>query len=169
LNKPSSASWCWPSPPFQIALHQPEIPPNTGNIARLCAATASPLHLIEPLGFAITDKTLKRAGLDYWEHVNITRHASYEDMKAQLSPTPILAFSTKAERLHTEAVYPPGAILMFGCETRGLPAGIREELGDSLYRIPMFEDHVRSINLASSVSIVLYEALRQFQTNRTTV
>lgn len=160
-----TTNWQWPAYPFRIALHQPEIPPNTGNIARLCAATGSPLHLIEPLGFAITDKSLKRAGLDYWEHVSITRHANYDAMKTALPGARILGFSTKATRWHTDAQYRPGDVLLFGSETRGLPADIRDGLGVDLHRIPMHTDHVRSINLASAVAIVLYEALRQVQSS----
>lgn len=152
-------TWAWPSTPFAVALHEPEIPPNTGNIARLCAATGTPLHLIEPLGFAITDKTLKRAGLDYWEHVNLQRHASYAAMLKALPARRILGFSTKATRNHVEVEYQPGDVLLFGRESRGLPDDIRSSLGDNLFRIPMQNPAVRSLNLSTAVAIALYAAI----------
>lgn len=150
------------SPPFQIVLVEPEIPPNTGNIARTCAATGSGLHLVHPLGFEISDRQLKRAGLDYWPHVNVQEHS---DLKSCLQTLPgdVYYFSKKATRLYTEVSYRPGDIFVFGPETRGLPEPLLEEAGAHALRIPMITDHVRSLNLATSVAVVLFEAVRQLQ------
>jgi tRNA (cytidine/uridine-2'-O-)-methyltransferase len=141
-------------------LVEPEIPPNTGNIARTCAATGSGLHLIHPLGFDTSDRQLKRAGLDYWPHVQVQEHACLTDCLAPLAGETYY-FSKKAERLYTEVSYAPGDVFVFGPETRGLPEDLLEEKGAHALRIPMITDHVRSLNLATSVAIVLYEAIRQ--------
>lgn len=148
---------------MQIVLYQPEIPPNTGSIARLCAATRTPLHLIAPLGFKIDDKHLKRAGLDYWEHVDLTLHDSWESFLKKHGLRPMLFFSKKAKQSYTQACYQDGEFLVFGPETRGLPEGLLEANKEKTYVIPMMCEGVRSLNLSNAVSIVLYEALRQLK------
>ncbi len=151
----------WPVPPLNIALVEPEIPPNTGNIARLCAATGSRLHLIEPLGFQLTSAQVRRAGLDYWDSVDLTRHASLDAfLKEQTAPR-CFYFSTRARQSYTEATYRPGDTLIFGSESKGLPDAILDAHEEQTYGIPILTNHVRSLNLANAVSIVLYEALRQ--------
>lgn len=146
---------------LHVALWEPEIPPNTGNIARLCAATGTPLHLIGRLGFRLDDRSLRRAGLDYWPHVDLRRHTTFSDFEAALPGVRIFGFSARAERIYTQVSYQDNDCLLFGAETRGLPAGLLQGLGDRSLRIPMLTDHVRSLNLATAVGIVLYEALRQ--------
>jgi tRNA (cytidine/uridine-2'-O-)-methyltransferase len=148
-----------PSPPFQVVLVEPEIPPNTGNIARTCAATGSGLHLVHPLGFDLSDRQLKRAGLDYWPHVGVQEHQSL-DVCLQSLEGEVYYFSKKATRVYTDASFRPGDVLVFGPETRGLPEPLLEEAGGHALKIPMITDHVRSLNLATSVGIVLYEAIR---------
>jgi tRNA (cytidine/uridine-2'-O-)-methyltransferase len=150
---------------MHVALVEPEIPPNTGSIARLCAATETPLHLIGRLGFTIDDKQLKRAGLDYWPWVDVTQHADWEQFRAAV-PGRRRGFSARATRPYTAIAFAPGDVLVFGCETRGLPPAIKEELGDELYAIPIVSPHVRSLNLATAVAIVVYEARRQLGTER---
>ena len=147
---------------MHIALIEPEIPPNTGSIARLCAATETPLHLVGRLGFTIDDRQLKRAGLDYWPYVPLSRHESWETFRAAL-PGRRLVFSARATDVYTDLRFRDDDVLVFGGETRGLPAAIRDELAPALYRIPITSPHVRSLNLANAVSIVLYEALRQLR------
>ncbi|MBP3650109.1 MAG: tRNA (uridine(34)/cytosine(34)/5-carboxymethylaminomethyluridine(34)-2'-O)-methyltransferase TrmL [Clostridia bacterium] len=144
---------------MHIVLYQPEIPQNTGNIARTCAATGSMLHLIKPLGFSLEDKYLKRAGLDYWR---MMQYRVYEDFQELLNTYPnarMHFLSTKAPRSYTEATYQPDDFLVFGCETRGLPESLLEKVYDRCVRIPMVPD-ARSLNLSNSVAIVLYEALK---------
>ena len=145
---------------MHIVLVEPEIPPNTGSIARLCAATGTPLHLVGRLGFTIDDKHLRRAGLDYWPHVPLARHDDWAAFTAAV-PGRRLAFSARAERVYTDVRFTPDDVLIFGGETRGLPDAIRAELAPDVYRIPITSPHVRSLNLANAVAIVLYEALRQ--------
>lgn len=145
---------------MQIALVEPEIPPNTGSIARLCAATGTPLHLIGRLGFSIDDKHLKRAGLDYWPYVDLHQHADWATFAATV-PGRRIGFSARATRPYTAVAYAPDDVLVFGCETRGLPAAVKDELAADLYAIPIDTPHVRSLNLANAVAIVLYEARRQ--------
>ena len=145
---------------MHVALVEPEIPPNTGSIARLCAATETPLHLIGRLGFSIDDKHLKRAGLDYWPYVDVHQHADWASFAARV-PGRRLAFSARATQPYTAAVFQPDDVLVFGCETRGLPPAIKTELAASLYAIPIPSPHVRSLNLATAVAVVLYEARRQ--------
>jgi tRNA (cytidine/uridine-2'-O-)-methyltransferase len=145
---------------MRIALVEPEIPPNTGSIARLCAATETPLHLIGRLGFTIDDRHLRRAGLDYWPFVDVHRHESWAAFAAAV-PGRRLAFSARAEPLYTDVRFAPDDVLVFGGETRGLPDALKDELAPRVYRIPMTSPHVRSLNLANAVSVVLYEALRQ--------
>jgi tRNA (cytidine/uridine-2'-O-)-methyltransferase len=150
----------WPEPCFHIVLVEPEIPPNTGNIARTCAATGTALHLIEPLGFTIDDKHLKRAGLDYWPHVDITVHPSLEACLNGVDPSRIWWFSKKATKLVYEAEFKPGDWLVFGPETRGLSDDHLRNAGDQLLSLPMRGTAVRSYNLGTSVGIALFEALR---------
>ena len=153
----------WPDPAFQIVLVEPDIPPNTGNIARLCAATGSPLHLVEPLGFRLTNAAMKRAGLDYWSSVDVHRHKNFESFLATSQPSRTWFFSTKGSRTYTDVMYQPGDALIFGSETRGLSEVLLSANSDHVLTIPMLRNHVRSLNLANSVSIVLFESLRQYQ------
>ncbi|MEE9185472.1 MAG: tRNA (uridine(34)/cytosine(34)/5-carboxymethylaminomethyluridine(34)-2'-O)-methyltransferase TrmL [Candidatus Binatia bacterium] len=146
---------------MNIVLYQPEIPPNTGAIARICAATRSPLHLVAPLGFKIDDKHLKRAGLDYWEYVEVLLHDSWQDFLARYGSRRLLFFSKKAKHPYTEARFKEDDYLVFGPETRGLPQELLDAHQERAYVIPMMEKRVRSLNLANAASIVLYEALRQ--------
>ena len=147
--------------PFQIALIEPEIPPNTGNIARLCAATGTPLHLVGPLGFSIEDKHLKRAGLDYWDWVHLHRWESFPELKDAYPGARYWLLSKKAERPYTNVQFQKGDFLVFGKETFGLPEILLRDNPEFAIRIPMVNENVRSLNLSSSVAIVLYEALRQ--------
>ena len=145
---------------LNIVLVNPEIPQNTGNIARTCAATGAVLHLIEPLGFSLADKYLKRAGLDYW---NLMTYKVWPDMESFLAAHPDARMhfaSTKAPRGYHQAEYQDGDFLVFGCETRGLPENLLEKVYDRCVRIPM-RPEARSLNLSNSVAVVLYEALRQ--------
>jgi tRNA (cytidine/uridine-2'-O-)-methyltransferase len=151
----------WPDPPFNLVLVEPEIPQNTGNIARLCAATGTVLHLIEPLGFRLTDREVKRAGLDYWNSVDVRRFPTIGNFMEKSSERRNFFFSTSGTKSYTEAVYRPGDALVFGSESRGLPPELLEAHPDDVYNIPMQLEHVRSLNLANAASIVLYEALRQ--------
>ena len=149
---------------MHVVLYEPEIPPNTGSIARLCAATLSPLHLIEPLGFQIDDKHLKRAGLDYWEFVDLSVHASWQDFLTESGAGNLLYFSKRGIQSYTSARYQMNHYLVFGPETRGLPQEWLDANQKRLYRIPMMGHGVRSLNLSNAVSIVLYEGLRQLGT-----
>jgi tRNA (cytidine/uridine-2'-O-)-methyltransferase len=145
---------------MHIVLYQPEIPQNTGNIARLCAASQCELHLIEPFGFIWDDQRLKRAGLDYWELVNIKRHLNFAAYCAQYSHRRLFYATTKGGVNYADITYEPHDSLVFGPETRGLPPEILSLNPDHNIRIPMFAE-ARSLNLANSVAIILYEALRQ--------
>lgn len=145
---------------MHIILHQPEIPANTGNIGRTCAATGSSLHLIEPLGFRITEKDLKRAGMDYWDKLDVTRYMNYEEFILRHPNAKIWMATTKAKRIYTEVDFSPDDYLMFGKESAGIPEEILVENEENCIRIPMGPD-IRSLNLSNSVAIVLYEALRQ--------
>ncbi|MEZ5307391.1 MAG: tRNA (cytidine(34)-2'-O)-methyltransferase [Pyrinomonadaceae bacterium] len=147
---------------FNIALYEPEIPPNTGNVARLCAATGAALHIVGVTGFHMDDRTLKRAGLDYWDHVDLNRHVEIEDLYKALPDSRFFFLTTKSERSVYEFSFLPGDCFVFGPETRGLPQTLLDQNADSCLTIPMPSGNVRSLNLANSVSIVLYEALRQF-------
>ncbi|HYD50468.1 MAG TPA: tRNA (cytidine(34)-2'-O)-methyltransferase [Terriglobales bacterium] len=148
-------------PPLHVVLVHPEIPPNTGSIARLCAATGIRLHLIEPLGFSLDDRYLKRAGLDYWPHVDLRVHPNWQAYCAANAGARRLLFSARAERSYVEAEIRRGDHLVFGCETKGLPAAVLAEHGEHVYVIPIFTAHVRSLNLSNAVSIAAYEGLRQ--------
>ena len=146
--------------PFHIVLVEPEIPGNTGNVARLCAATGCHLHLVRPLGFTIDDKNLKRAGLDYWHLLSISYHDSFADLQKIYSTGRFFCHTTKTERFHSDAKYQPGDFLVFGKETAGLPAAILEQYAASCVRLPMIEG-ARSLNLSNAVAVSVYEALRQ--------
>jgi tRNA (cytidine/uridine-2'-O-)-methyltransferase len=146
---------------MQVVLFEPEIPPNTGSVARLCAATLTPLHLIEPLGFKIDDKHLKRAGLDYWEFVDLRVHPSWQHFIDVAAPKQLWFFSKRATRSYTGVRYEDADFLVFGPETRGLPQQILDANPERAVRIPMLGTGVRSLNLSNAVSIALYETLRQ--------
>ena len=147
---------------INIVLVEPEIPQNTGNIARTCAATGASLHIIKPMGFTIDDKKLKRAGLDYWDKLDITYYENYEDFVARnpKAREHTFFFTTKAPRAYTEIAYPDDVYIMFGKETRGLPEELLYENREFCVRIPM-RDTLRSLNLSNSVAIAVYEILRQ--------
>ncbi len=147
---------------MNIVLVEPEIPPNTGNIARLCAATRSTLHLIEPLGFKLDDAQFKRAGLDYWQHLDWHRWPNWPSFQKQLpAGARLWLIESKGPRHYADARFQPGDFLVFGRETAGLPAEIFAQYPEAWLRIPMFEARVRSLNLSTCVALVLYEALRQ--------
>lgn len=150
---------------FNIVLVEPEIPPNTGSIARLCGATNSVLHLIRPLGFSTDNKYLKRAGLDYWQHVEIRYWQSLEEFLVAQQEVNLFFFTTKVARTYTSAQFKPGDYLIFGKETKGLPEQILHLYQDRCFTLPMTNPHIRSLNLAMTAGIVLYEALRQCSTN----
>ena len=143
-----------------IVLVEPEIPQNTGNIARSCAATGASLHLVAPLGFSIEDRYLKRAGLDYWNQVNVVCYKNLEEFFKKNQGATFRFSSTKAERSYHEMVYPDNCFIVFGKETKGLPEDLLKDHYEECLRIPMLSD-IRSLNLSNSVAIVLYEALRQ--------
>lgn len=145
---------------MQVVLVEPEIPQNTGSVARLCAATKIPLHLVGQLGFSLEDRYLKRAGLDYWPLVELYVHPDWPTFLAAVCPARLLGFSSHGTDSYTALRYAPGDALIFGSESKGLPAELRQSLAP-LYRIPIREPRVRSLNLATAVSIVLYEGLRQ--------
>jgi tRNA (cytidine/uridine-2'-O-)-methyltransferase len=145
---------------IHIVLVEPEIPQNTGNIARTCAATSATLHLIEPLGFSLDDKSLKRAGLDYWHLLEVHRYSGLKDFFNKNPRGPFFYLTTKAPRNHTEPDYPVGAYLLFGKETRGLPEELLKEHPERCIRIPMVPG-ARSLNLSNAVAVCAYEALRQ--------
>lgn len=149
-------------PQLHIVLVEPEIPQNTGNISRTCAATGTKLHLIEPLGFKIDDRKLKRAGLDYWPLLDITIYPNLDDFFARNSG-PFFYFSTKASRVYSEVAYPETAYLVFGKETKGLPEELLRANPDACVRLPMIDnDAARSLNLSNSVAVGAYEVLRQW-------
>jgi len=145
---------------MHIVLHQPEMPANTGNIGRTCVATGTDLHLIEPLGFVLNDKTVKRAGMDYWDKLNVHRYMNYADFKEKNPGAKIWMATTKAKKVYTEAAFGPDDYIMFGKESAGIPEEILVDNEETCIRIPML-DEIRSLNLSNSVAIVLYEALRQ--------
>lgn len=149
------------APPLQIVLVAPEIPQNTGSIARTCAATGARLHLIRPLGFSLDDRYLKRAGLDYWPHVDLTIHDDWTAYVAATEGCRQHFFSARARATYLQAPFAEGDHVVFGCETKGLPPQILNGREDSTYRIPILQPHVRSLNLSNAVSIVLYEGLRR--------
>ena len=144
---------------LHVALYEPEIPPNTGNIARLCAATNTPLHIVGVTGFKMDNRTLKRAGLDYWEHVDLYRHIDLESMYAAMPDSRFMYFTTKATRSYADFEYADADCLVFGPETRGLPEAVLKANSERCLTIPMPNQNVRSLNLSNSVAIVLYHAL----------
>ena len=145
---------------LNIVLFEPEIPSNTGNIGRTCVATGTRLHLIEPLGFRLNEKSIKRAGMDYWEHLDVTRYINYQDFLEKNPGAKIYMASTKAPRTYTDVSYEEDCYIMFGKESGGIPEEILLDHQETAIRIPML-DEIRSLNLSNSVAIVLYEALRQ--------
>ena len=146
---------------FHIILHQPEIPQNTGSIGRLCVSNNAKLHLIHPLGFETSDYYLRRAGLDYWEHLNPSHYESWEDFRSESPASRLWFFSTKGAAKHTDVRFQDGDGLVFGRETVGLPEVILNAHTEQLVRIPMLGDFHRSLNLAQAAAVALYEALRQ--------
>ena len=145
---------------MNIILHQPEIPANTGNIGRTCVATGSTLHLIEPLGFHLNEKDIRRAGMDYWEHLDVKRYINFEDFLIKNPNAKIWMATTKAKHIYTDVTYGQDDYIMFGKESAGIPEEILVAHEETCIRIPM-EPAIRSLNLSNSVAIVLYEALRQ--------
>ena len=146
---------------ISVALVEPEIPPNTGNIARLCAANHVPLHIVGVTGFRLDDRAVRRAGLDYWPEVDLYRHTDINGLHNQLSDARFIYLSTKGERKYTDWNFKRDDCLVFGRETRGLPESLLHENWDRCLTIPMLNPKIRSLNLATSVGIVVYEALRQ--------
>ncbi len=146
---------------FNIVLVEPEIPPNTGSIARLCGATNTTLHLVHPLGFSTSDKHLKRAGLDYWPFVDIKYWDNFETFLEAHEESKLFFFTTKVDTPYYSAAFSPGDYLIFGKETKGLPPDIIENYRERCLTLPMENDHIRSLNLAMTAGIVLYEAIRQ--------
>lgn len=149
-----------PADRFHVALYEPEIPPNAGNVARLCAATGSPLHLIGRLGFSFAHPRAKRAVMDYWDDVDVRRHVAWEDFAAAVEGRRVWMLTTKGERTLWDAGFAPGDVLLFGPESRGLPEELLASAPEQCLRIPMVEG-ARSLNLATAAGIALYEALRQ--------
>ena len=145
---------------LNIVLYEPEIPGNTGNIGRTCYATGTRLHLIEPLGFILNDKTLQRAGMDYWKNLDVIRYDDWQDFLDKNPDAKIYYATTKGKHVHTEVKYEEDAYIMFGPESRGIPEEILVEHPDECVRIPMMGE-TRSLNLSNSVAVILYEALRQ--------
>ena len=146
---------------IRVALVEPEIPPNTGNIARLCAATHTPLHIVGVTGFRLDDRAVRRAGLDYWPEVLLHRHASLEELHDSLPTSRFLYLTTKADKRYSDWAFGKEDCLVFGRETRGLPEGLLKANWDRCLTIPILNPKIRSLNLATAVGIVLYEALRQ--------
>lgn len=146
---------------FNVVLVEPEIPPNTGNIARLCAAAKTDLHIVGVTGFRMDDRTLKRAGLDYWNEVTLHRHIDLDAVYQSYPASHFVYLTTKTTRPYTQWEFKPGDFLVFGPETRGLPSAVLEANEDRCLTIPMANPNVRSLNLATSVGIVLFEAIRQ--------
>ena len=150
------------APMISVALYKPEIPPNTGNIARTCAATGAPLHIVGLTAFSLDESRVRRAGLDYWPFLKLTQHPDLDTLRAALSPAArIVCLTTKIKRVYTDFQFQPDDCILFGPETKGLPPEVLEAHKDTCLTIPMFVPEVRSLNLANSVSIVLYEAIRQ--------
>lgn len=145
---------------MHIVLHQPEIPANTGNIGRTCVAAGATLHLIEPLGFRLTEKEIKRAGMDYWEHLDVRRYINFKEFLEKNPNAKIWMATTKARHVYSQVAYGEDDYIMFGKESAGIPEEILVDYEDTCIRIPML-DKIRSLNLSNSVAIVLYEALRQ--------
>lgn len=149
--------------PLNIVLIEPEIPNNTGNIGRLALASGSNLHLVKPFGFEITDTRLKRAGLDYWQHLNLHYYDSLEDFLTKNKDANMVFLSSHGTQKHYDINYKDNMFLVFGKESAGLPKALVENNKDKLFKIPLYSEHVRSLNLANAVSIVVYEGLRDLQ------
>lgn len=147
---------------LNIVLYEPEIPANTGNIGRTCVATGTKLHLIEPLGFSLSEKAIKRAGMDYWKDLDVTTYVNFEDFLNRNPGAKIYMATTKSKQTYTEVEYESDCYIMFGKESAGIPEEVLVDYEDTAIRIPMIGD-IRSLNLSNSVAIVLYEALRQNQ------
>ncbi len=145
---------------INVVLVEPEIPQNTGNISRTCACTDTALHLVRPFGFELSDRTVKRAGLDYWDKLTLYTYNSFDELKNKYPNAPFFYLSTKAKQSYVDAKFPDGCFLVFGKETKGLPEKLIYDNFDNAFRIPMSQN-LRSLNLSNSVAIVLYEALRQ--------
>ena len=145
---------------MNIVLHQPEIPANTGNIGRTCVATGTRLHLIEPLGFQLNEKAIRRAGMDYWQELDVTRYVNWQDFLVRNPRAKVYMATTKARQVYTDVSYEPDCYLMFGKESGGIPEELLKQNPDSCVRIPMVGE-TRSLNLSNSAAILLYEALRQ--------
>jgi tRNA (cytidine/uridine-2'-O-)-methyltransferase len=150
---------------IHVALLTPEIHPNAGNIARLCAANGLPLHLVGNPGFRIDERSIRRAGLDYWPYVDLRRETDLEELKSRLPEARLFLFSARAERLYTDVGYQAGDCLVFGPESKGFSEELLHENRDRALKIPMRSGHVRSLNLATAVAIAVYEALRQLSLN----
>lgn len=146
---------------FHVVLYEPEIPANTGNIGRLCVATGATLHLVGRAGFHLDDRSVRRAGLDYWAEVRLLRHVDLAALERHLPVERLFCYSAHAREMYTRAAYRPGDALLFGSESRGLPAEVLERHAGRVYTIPQPSGKVRSLNLACAVGIVVYEALRQ--------
>ncbi|MCB0403682.1 MAG: tRNA (cytidine(34)-2'-O)-methyltransferase [Bdellovibrionales bacterium] len=146
---------------FHIVLHEPVIPQNTGSIARLCACTGASLHLIHPLGFAIDESKVKRAGLDYWPHLDVMEYENWEHFLEARKPEQLFLFTKFSKRSFYSVSIPPGAYLVFGSETKGLPLSLRENYPEACVQIPMRTELVRSLNLAQCAAVSVYEAIRQ--------
>ncbi len=147
---------------LHVVLIEPEIPSNTGSIGRACLATETTLHLVDPLGFEISDTRLKRAGLDYWKHLNVARHESVKHFFASIpEDAPKVFFSKKAENIYFDHKFEKGSYLIFGKETAGLPEDLLKTFSGNAYRIPQYDDRVRSLNLSNAVTLAIYEAIRQ--------
>lgn len=157
----------WPESPIDVALIEPKIPPNTGNIGRTCAGTGCPLHLVEPLGFEITDQQVRRAGLDYWDDLDLTIHPSDDLFFQAMQDRTVYLFTTAGTKLYTDVSYQPGDVLVFGSETEGLSQRWLDTYPDQTVAIPLRADRIRSLNLAVSVGVAVYEALRQIGTQST--
>ena len=149
------------NPLYNVVLVAPEIPQNTGNIGRICCCTECALHLVEPIAFSLDDAHVRRSGMDYWKHVDYRRHASWADMEKVIGKTPVYFFSTKAKRLYWDCPMEPGAYLVFGSEGSGLPQELHERYAEYFYTLPMPGNFHRSLNLANSVAVTVYEGLRR--------
>ncbi|OUR99301.1 tRNA (uridine(34)/cytosine(34)/5-carboxymethylaminomethyluridine(34)-2'-O)-methyltransferase TrmL [Flavobacteriales bacterium 33_180_T64] len=148
---------------LNIVLFEPEIPNNTGNIGRLALGSGSKLHLVKPFGFELSDKRLKRAGLDYWKHLDVVIYESIEDFFSTNKKASFVFFSSHGQKSHWDIPFEDNLFLVFGKETVGLPKSLIETRKEQLYKIPLYSEHIRSLNLANAVGIVIYEGLRQLQ------
>ena len=148
-------------PLYNVVLVAPEIPQNTGNIGRICCCTECRLHLVEPISFSLENRYVRRAGMDYWRHVDFMRHASWEEFERFAGKAPLYFFSTKAKKLYWDCPMEPGAFLVFGSESHGLPQELHDRFHDFFYTLPMPGNFNRSLNLANSVAVTVYEGLRR--------